>query len=86
MFGKGLAALGALVALMSFLSFAVLMDLVVTAQQIFLCGGLEITTLQLRPLPQIFVSLPQNLVLNHYKMRNAFIYAAMVRIIVKQLA
>ena len=29
--GKGLAALGALVALMSFLSFAVLMDLVVTA-------------------------------------------------------
>ncbi len=58
MFRKGLAALGALVALMSFLSFAVLMDLVVTAQQIFLCGRLEITTSQLRPLPQIFVSLP----------------------------
>ncbi len=38
-FGKGLAAQGALVALMSFLSFAVLMDLVVTAQQIFHVAG-----------------------------------------------
>jgi hypothetical protein len=57
-FGKGFAALGALVTLISFLSFAVLMDLVVTAQKTFHWRGLEITPPLLRPIPQIFVSLP----------------------------